>query len=351
MQYKDYNLEDFLGDEFFVNWVINPDEGSTDFWEGWLKQNPDKLVVVTQAKEVIKSTSYKENYIPDESVYFDVLENIYKGKKSKLQQAEQKTKYSFYKYAAAIAFILLVGGIWIVNYSNSIEAKEVVASLEFIKKEVPIGKKLSLKMPDGTSIKLNSQSTITYTNQYNQQKREVFLEGEAFFDVTPNPEKPFIIHTGTVTTTVLGTSFNINAYPDKQLIKVAVAEGKVSVENKQSETGTDLYTENVLYPNEMAIYDLGKQKVVKEKVNIEDEISWKDEIIIFRNAKFDAIVDKLEKWYDVKFEIQEGLEIKGEFSGRFDRSSLETVLEGLSFSSNICYKIDEKIIKIINCKK
>ena len=113
MQYKDYNLEDFLGDEFFVNWVINPDEGSTDFWEGWLKQNPDKLVVVTQAKEVIKSTSYKQNYIPDESVYFDVLENIYKGKKSKLQQAEQKTKYSFYKYAAAIAFILLVGGIWI----------------------------------------------------------------------------------------------------------------------------------------------------------------------------------------------------------------------------------------------
>jgi transmembrane sensor len=182
-----------------------------------------------------------------------------------------------------------------------------------------------LSLPDGSSVVLHSGSNLSFPESFDGKTREVVLSGEAYFDINHNPEKPFIIHTGKVKTTVLGTAFNIRA-DDRQVI-VSVTRGKVRVEN-----GSQVLA--VLTPNEQVKFDVPEQKMTHQKVNANDIVTdWTKEDMVFNGISFEEIVEILSKRYGVKVQLgNESLKnckVRASFSGKEKLEQVASVLCGI----------------------
>ncbi len=341
MKYENFEIEDFLQDEYFVKWVRHPTAETDYFWKLWLEKHPEKKPLIELAGEFVLHVKLKNNYHPSSGDILDVLENINKNKKSVRSNRRISllpSVRSVYRYAAVLLILLVFAMLFwneISQISWQTSAPEAV-KIDAVTKSTQRGQKLSLALPDGTRVKLNAETKITFHEDKQSNIRTVYLEGEAFFDVAHDEHKPFKIYTDRVETTVLGTTFNINAYPENQDIKVAVLSGKVKVESKSSGT---LVNRNILVPEEMYIFNKKSQEIAKSKVSVNEIIAWKDEIILFKDASYEEIRNTLERWYKVEFVVKPGLQVKEDFSGRYQNQSLERVLEGLNFTSNFHYDL------------
>lgn len=170
---------------------------------------------------------------------------------------------------------------------------------EIVTKKTLKGQKLNLFLGDGTEITLNAESSIRFPKIFEGETREVFLEGEAFFDVYPDKERPFIITSDKLQTTVLGTSFNVRSYKDENNISVAVLSGKVKV--KAIDEKQKVIADNLLVPNEMLRFSKKDHGLVKKSVDIDKVLAWKNKTILFEKASFKEIIKELSRWYGVEF--------------------------------------------------
>ncbi len=221
--------------------------------------------------------------------------------------------------------------------ADRIDEKQVQEGPIF--KKTAKGEKLTIILQDSTVIKLNSESQLKYQST---SSREVYLEGEAFFEVSRDTLHPFLIHTGEVTTTVLGTSFNVKAFAEEEVLAVSVVSGEVKVE--KNILGKPQMIQ--LKPGEQAQYQLQDSLFTKKLFDYQQDVSWKDGKLFFKNASFAEIDTALERWYGVEIEIRSGAIEKG-FSGSYTNRSLENVLEGMSFVLGFDYEIQDKKV-IIN---
>lgn len=337
MKYQDYNLEDFLNDNYFVEWINNPSPECNYFWKNWLSKHPEKSEVIGLAKEIITSIDYQNHHNPSHSEKLEVLEKIIKNSKG--------DNPPFFKWSIKLAASILVAiGIffWV---SSANKTAQSTAMAESIVKSTAFGEKKTIMLPDGSEVKLNYGSEIEYTSDFMGNSREVTLIGEAFFNVKSNAEKPFIITTQNVKTIVLGTSFDVKAYSDEEEIKVIVATGKVRVQNHDENGSTE---DVILRPNEMVSMNKVTGRLVKEKCDIGRYIDWKDGKITFYKSTFEEVIDELEKWYGVDIHVADGLNIPGRFNGSFQNYGMENVLKGLSFSHQIDFELKGKTVTITN---
>ncbi len=238
---------------------------------------------------------------------------------------------------AAVIILLIIGTIAFINQDKIFKGpEEIPEQLAAIVKHTENGQKRIINLPDGSKVTLNSASTLEISSDFMQDNsRIVSLKGEAFFEVENMPEKPFLVKTEKITTRVLGTSFNVEAYQTDK-IKVAVNTGKVQVAN--SEGSVDLVTD------EMAIYN-EQDGIIKTHFDPMLEFGWKDGYLIFDQADFKTMVNKLERWYGVNIIVKGEMPLDT-FSVKYHNESLETVLEGLSFSGNFEYQLKEKMLTI-----
>ena len=352
MRYENFEIEDFLQDEYFVKWVRHPTPETDYFWKLWLEKHPEKKSLIGLASEIVLNVKLKNNHHPSSGDILDVLENINKDKKSIRSTGRTVHIPSFksiYRYAAVLLILCVFGILFrneIFQFSGQFPESQAT-KVDTITKLTQRGQKLSIVLPDGTRVKLNAETKITFHEDKQSQMRIVYLEGEAFFDVAHNESKPFKIHTGRVETTVLGTSFNINAYPENDNIRVAVLSGKVKVESKNRGT---LINRNILAPEEMYTFNKENQEISKSKVSVSEIIAWKDEIILFKDASYEEIQNTLERWYKVEFVVAQGLQVIEDFSGSYQSQSLERVLEGLNFTSNFRYDLRDNKVFVTNKK-
>ncbi|WP_020529748.1 FecR family protein [Flexithrix dorotheae] len=348
MKYEDYSLEDFLQDEYFVKWVTNPTQANEYFWKSWISEHPERKELILEAKEIINSINFKHHFSVNNKEYIDIFENIHKGNKSEYYNTKSISWFGnnkYQRYAAVIIVVLIAGFSLILNYNIlRIQPSETKVKITSKERNTVKGEKLLMKLPDGSEVKLNSETQIRFSENFNKNRREVYLEGEAFFKVTSDTSKPFIIYTGDITTTVLGTSFNISAYPEMETLEVVVVEGKVRVDNNVK--NKHKHAQSILLPNDIYTYSKINQTFSTRNADISNRIGWKDGVIIIESASFEEIIKYLERWYGVEFKIEEGIQVQGRFNGRFENKSLEAVLEGLSFSSNITYVINGKIVTL-----
>lgn len=206
----------------------------------------------------------------------------------------------------------------------------------------PAGQKSNLVLPDGTRIKLNAESSIRLEQALSGKVREVYLTGEAFFDVAHDSTRPFVIHTGEVSTTVLGTAFNVRAYP-KEDLTVAVESGKVAVgENGQAPVLLD--ADDLL---KIDVYN--KDILLKRDADITAQMAWRSGILVYQNALLSEIVRDIERWYGIEVEWSNSAGDQGRYDGHFDNKSLENVLQGLCYLSEMKYEIKGK--KVVLSKK
>jgi ferric-dicitrate binding protein FerR (iron transport regulator) len=163
------------------------------------------------------------------------------------------------------------------------------------------------------------------------ENRKVALEGEAWFDVFHNEEHPFEIDAGESKIKVLGTSFNVNAYPDEEYLEVILQSGKVEFSNQAQKDKI------VLKPSEQLVLQEGKLKV--NPVDVSKYKAWTDGRLIFRGDNMDEVARRIERWYNVKVEIADKDLLQFSFRATFENDSLEDVLKQLSMTSPIEYKI------------
>lgn len=237
-------------------------------------------------------------------------------------------------YAAAIALFIVLSSWWYFNISEE-HVNQPSAEISYISKRTARGEKRTITLDDGSLVKLNADSHLWYAHTFGQDSvREVYLEGEAFFNVVRDTLHPFHIHTGNLTTMVLGTSFNIQAFAPDGKIAVSVVSGEVKVEQKNASHEQMVY----LLPGEQAVYVKKDTVITKNRFDYLQVLSWKDGTLYFKNAKFSDIVSALERWYGVEIEVKrQGIE--DGFSGSYTHRSLESVLEGISFVLNFEYEI------------
>lgn len=198
----------------------------------------------------------------------------------------------FLKYAAILLIAFLA-----VNYFDLLTKNET-RKLQYAEMQVMFGQTGHLFLFDGTEVWLNSGSKLKYPNQFNQNQRNVFIEGEAYFKVTPNKKLPFKVQTGKLEIEVLGTSFNVSAYPGESSQSVVLVEGKVQINNPQGEKIGEIA------PGQVAVKKEGDPVIKLQNIDPYSFTSWKDGKVIFDGERLGDIARKMERWYNVEIRFE-----------------------------------------------
>lgn len=339
--YSKFNAEEFAYDPSFQSFMLASNQDNISFWKNWIADHPDKKPEITQAIQIIDAIYARLPQDKMESEVNRITASVNIGIKTSSQKYFHPWKMRhFYRYAAALIFMAISAFVVLSLMDDQKNVANQVVSNQIVEKSTGKGQKLTITLKDGTQIKLNAESTITYPENFSDSVRWVALNGEAFFEVTKNPNHPFIVKCGDFYTQVLGTSFNINAYPEINNIEVSLLEGKVKT-YVQGQKSPDLYLE----PDEMASYDIANKSIVKSTFDPQKTISWKDGIIHFEEASFEQMKRTLERWYDVKFIVTNNPGMI-RFTGEFKNQSLEDVLQGISFSVGFKFRISGKKVYI-----
>lgn len=209
---------------------------------------------------------------------------------------------------------------------------------------VAYGKRFRLLLSDGTIIHLNAGTTLRFPVRFLDvsQNREVFLEGEAYFEVARNEGQPFIVDTGDMKIRVLGTKFNVSTYPDDRATDVVLVEGRVQLDAKDDTSKES----QILEPGFKASFDRTKNRIVTREVTTSTYTSWITGELVFRNTTFEDMLKKLERRYNVTIENR-NVKLAGErFNANFGDQPIETVLKGLKAAYNIEFEIDNNHVII-----
>ncbi|TKG96639.1 FecR family protein [Puteibacter caeruleilacunae] len=207
--------------------------------------------------------------------------------------------------------------------------------------KVPRGGEFFLVLSDSTKVWLNSESVLRYPVIFDKDHRTVELIGEAYFEVAHNASKPFHVKTDKQTIQVLGTSFNINAYPDENVNYTTLVEGKVDVVS-----AIDLLHHR-LEPGMQCVYDKQNDKTDVKTVNVAEYISWKDGKYIFRNKSLEDMMYTLARWYDVHVTFANSRSRKVKFKGNLRRKDkFEDILTIIETTNEVKFEINGKNVTI-----
>lgn len=286
-----------------------------------------------------------------------------------LEEETTPLRKNFFKRTGVVvgAAIFIVSGLFFLN--NQIKTatlaptKNIVAQQEV---KTPNGSRTKIQLPDGSDVWLNAGSELKYNKDFEKGNREVYLSGEAFFDVVRNPKKPFVIHTSSMDVKVLGTQFNVKAYEDDLTTETSLIKGSVAVYlNAAPEK------EYRLVPNQKLI--LNNQALIKQQLSAEAknnsllnldglvtiktltyaaasendvESSWTKNILSFEDELFPEVARKMERWYNVEIEFANQKWEQRYISGSFEKESLSQALKALQFTTGFNYKIEGKTILI-----
>ncbi len=341
MEFENYTIEEFACDESFINYILKENEQHTRFWTDWINRHPHKLNEINAARELVTLFSLR---LPVDEYTFEkekVLQAINQRKAIRKLTFKRSVLWNRVLKVAAI----LTGGLVIgvaVRYTVLTE-KPVQLSIQVpgeIIKENPPGQKSTTFLSDGSKVILNSASSIRYNKTFSTDRREIHLVGEAFFEVERDETRPFIVTSGNVSTTALGTSFNIKAFPDDPDIEVSLTEGKVKV--------SDPLEEIILAPGQQATYSIDTRQTTTSSFDTKKVLSWKDKTLYFESNTFNEVKNVLERWYGVEIIVNDVTARRNEkhYYGEYKNQSLETVLKAMSFSKHFSYSIKDSVVTI-----
>ncbi len=274
-------------------------------------------------------------------------------------------KYKWF-YAAASALIICAIGFLIKTNIERNSSGETGIQHVFVKP----GSRSQIILPDGTIVRLNGSSSLTYQKDFNEKVRNVYLDGEAYFDVTKDANHPFIVHTSNIDIKVLGTLFNVKCYEQDETIETTLLRGSIEVYNKADPSAPKV----ILKPNEKLVFRkktnedfLPKNKIKADSVqnssandeisisaipanqpdSLKEETSWLYNRLIIDDDNFIKMAEKMERWYGVKIQILNPELEKYRFKGIFQKETVEQALGALQLTARFTYKIENDTIKIM----
>ncbi len=231
------------------------------------------------------------------------------------------------------------------NYT-SVNKKTKTQSTAFNELIIGKGEEYQLVLSDGTRVWLNSETRLKFPVQFAHNRREVILEGEAFFEVAKNAGAPFVVKTGPMDVEVLGTSFNVSAYKDEASIQTTLVEGKVRVSSEYGQT-----LEQILKPNEQAVFSKSNNQIKVIEVNAALYASWREGIFVFDEENLDDILRKLSRWYNINVFFQSEEVRTYQFSGKLPRfKNCNELLEMIEKTTDVQFTMKEDRTVIVNKK-
>lgn len=359
MNYSHFSKNEFIGDTAFRDWVYNPSEESDDFWNQFLALHPGKQADIAEAR--IFLTGIQMNVESDFSTQTN-QKAVYERIKTGMGYDNHGGKWSvsWISWAAA-ACLIIAAGLWFSKSSNQIGIASYEENLESVKgslteKMNQTDTTMLVTLEDGSSVLLKPGSKVAYATVFNAGKvREVYLSGEAFFDVVKNPSKPFLVYANELVTKVLGTSFSVKAYETDENVTVKVSTGRVAVsvagQVRSRKKVTSREADGILIlPNQKAVLSRTDIRLVKGLVEnpvlLETPAQAPNEnAFVFRSASAADVFKALEKAYGVDIQYDPVLFDKCQLSANLTDESLYEKLGVICKSLEATYQIlDAQII-------
>ncbi len=403
-KYPEYTIEELFEDKSFISWALHNKNKST--WENLFEKHPEFRKKAYKAREIIQLLEDSYELLDEESVV-EMWQNINRFELSYKQKIKKIKQRRLIGWAATILIIVTTGMTFYFNHNSNrssyvfvsesvvgqsdnarlilsggneiilqkdnsfitidqdskliIDSDSIISlanaetepmhNVEMNEVIIPFGKRSELLLVDGTKVWLNAGSRFAFPTHFVSDKREVFLEGEACFRVAENKNKPFVVKAGELDITVLGTYFDVSAYPSDNSIQTVLVEGSVAVK-KNTLLGLSK-SEIVMHPyqkvnfdkqlNEMNVFEVPDAKVY---------MAWTEGWLQFSKESLFSVLNKLERYYNIKIKITKSFSSHELITGKLDlKESLEEVMMALADVAQIDYIINEKVIYIENKMK
>lgn len=310
MRYNNFDLQDFLNDDSFVQWALF-DAGEA-YWQQVREDYPGKRDIMEQAREIIGQLREEEHsrtiFLDEEQVLHQIQRRIEAADSTFERPVEKRWKKNGLKWAVAGLCLACIG--WVLldqPFMRPTGYKELVAEASenhtLIEKVNVSDNPMKVILEDGTVVILKKNSRLSYPVHFSSDVRETFLSGEAFFEVAENPEKPFYVFANELVTKVLGTSFEVKAYDSERQVRVNVRSGQVSVYNQRRSGLTDAEAKGlVLQPNQQAVFDRKKESLSKHLVDDPMPVQplFNAEKRRFEEVAVSRILHELEQVYGIR---------------------------------------------------
>jgi ferric-dicitrate binding protein FerR (iron transport regulator) len=341
--YSQFSLSDFLEDQFFIRWVTRADRDSDAFWNAFMKRYPEKKAIILQASAVIK-TYRSQDQFTNELRKNDVWARINTTLHHQPAVPAEKNMIPFYmKIAASVALMITCSAVfWFtMNSMNTVTTAH---------NEVT-----TITLPDHSIVTLNGNSTLRYTNDWdNESPREVWLDGEAYFNVkhinkdTLNiePDHRFIVHSNKVNIEVLGTSFNVRNLHDQT--NITLITGKVKVE-PADKTSANAAQDLIMLPGDYVEFTSKKLVAKKKMQNPQQAAAWIRQEFVFNNAYLKDIIQKLKDDHGYTIDVKDPEVLTLKIEGEISVSSIQELLA--TVSSTLDLKVEQADKHIMISKK
>lgn len=394
-KYKQYSVEELLQDDYFINSMINPTKETEQFWKELLDGEIIDIHEYKLARYFVNSVQLQQEKVSHEEK-FELWENIEIANKLNLKKKKKRLLFNLMAAAGVVALATLLFSLYNItlfhekkvsdNGIENIKAPDILvediqliladnetvslegqeAEIEYnkdgiainnketgLKNEiitseqsvvynqliVPMGKRSMLTFSEGSKIWVNAGTRVVYPAVFDRKKREIYVDGEAFLEVSRDENCPFIVKTKDLNVEVLGTSFNIMAYENDSIQNIVLVSGSVKVKpNNKKET--------LLYPNQMCIHSDNVYQV--KTVNVDDHILWKSGVYQYKSEELGIILRRLSRYYGQEISCTpQASELK--CSGKLDlKENLNLLLDGISITAPIAYTYENEKYQITN---
>lgn len=389
--YTGYSAEQLLEDDFFLKSYFYPTDDSQAFWEEQAFRNEVLAKEIVYAQTVLRSIPYRKRTFSSED-----KELLWK-RISKTNHKKRSFRYWYSSVAAVAILLLTVGSFYYMNYyeednltaiekvqkpeqpvetvlliladEKKVDIEEKNSHLQYNKKGelhinaqkmktsqdsvtssdnkneliynqliVPSARRSFLELADGSKIWVNANTRVVYPVTFDDKKREIYVDGEIYIEVSPEEKRPFIVKSKKMDVRVLGTKFNVSTYESNEGASVVLVSGKVNVR-------TDDRKESLLNPSDRLSYEKGTTDI--KKVNVENYISWKEGFYTFDNECFSVVLDKLSDYYGKKIRYNDKVgALRCSGSLNLDEDMVK-VLTGLESTMPVTFTIEREYISVI----
>lgn len=379
------NISKYLDDKRFIQWVFSPGNELNDWWNSFETSNPKEKENIQLARRILQKlhTSDKELSENEKIILFTrILKQV---EEEQQNHKTRKLVIGLLKYAAVAILFFSIGALLFYQKNNfnpqfvtqevsepihSDEARlirpggdniflsesnsriehrqdgQVVVNNNVVETAtvpkgtpemnqlvIPYGKTSEIILPDGTHVFLNAGSRLIYPDFFADKTREVFLVGEAFFEVEYNEKQPFIVQTTDIRVRVLGTQFNVSAYPSDNIIETVLTSGKVRLE--QNNSGMFSQTTDLL-PGQLAAFSKTERTTQLREVDIENHTLWTEGLLKFESTDLSRVVKKLERYFDIRFRYDDPFLGGIKISGKLELTdSREAALENVAAVASV----------------
>ncbi len=323
-----------------LNWELlakiatNEIENDDDFkLESWTSQSEENREELEEGRKMLRKVDdfYKMKSFDSQNAWKNIQSKIHpeKTKTIQLKNVRKEAITKFYKYAAIVLVTLLLGSIgYYIGfvYQNQAQTQQVIVAQNQVLNEYVL--------PDGSVVTLNWNSKLEFPEKFNDNIREVTIIGEAFFDVKPDPNKPFVINAGNAQVKVLGTSFNVSAYPETETVEVVVKTGKVQVIRKKTDVQTAI-NKVILVPGEKGTL-FNQSNLLEKSVNTNPNfIAWKTQDLVFDEVPLNDVIQCLKKVYHADIQLKEPELNNLVYTGHFDQKPVDFILDVIRLTFNL----------------